>query len=65
MVANVDVRDCAFASLSVQALFLRGLNAANPVTDVTLANCRFPNSGANFYSNTNRINLINNQGGGL
>jgi polygalacturonase len=65
VVRNIDMRDCAFASLSVQALSLQGLSAASQVTDVTLSNCRFPNSGANFFSNTNRINLINNKGGGL
>ena len=65
VIHNIDIRDCAFAN-SHQAVFLQGLNSANRVTDVTIANCRFLNtSSANFFSNTNHISFINNKGGGL
>lgn len=59
VVRNIDVRDCAFASLSSQALYIRGLNSSNQITDVTIANCRFSNS-SKSVSNTTRVNLINN-----
>jgi polygalacturonase len=65
VVRNIDVRDCAFANVA-QAVFLQGLSSTQQVTDVTVANCRFPNtSTANSFSYTNRISFINNVGGGL
>jgi polygalacturonase len=65
VVCNIDIRDCAFSN-AVQAVYLRGYNTANPITDVTVANCRFlKTSSANSYSNTNRISFLNNKGGGF
>jgi polygalacturonase len=65
VIRNIDIRDCAFANVA-QAVYLQGLNSANRITDVTVANCRFLNtSQANSFSNTNRISFINNKGGGF
>ena len=65
VVRNIDVRDCAFANVA-QAIYLQGLSSANPITDVTVSNCRFLNtSTANSFSYTNRISFINNKGGGF
>jgi len=69
VIANIDIRDCAFAKFSglgSQAISIGGFSAAHPVTDVTIANCRFATaSSANSFSNTNRFYLINNKGGGF
>ena len=66
VIANIDIRDCAFASLTT-GLSIGGYNAAHPLTDVTVANCRFPANSFNSISGTTtaRINLINNKGGGF
>ena len=65
VIHNIDVRDCAFANVA-QAVNLTGLSSANPITDLTVANCRFLNtSQANSFSFTNRISFINNKGGGF
>ena len=63
VVRNIDIRDCAFAGFSggsSRAVFMQGLD------DVTVADCRFATAVlANSFSNTNRISLINNKGGGF
>ena len=65
VIRNIDIRDCAFA-IATQAVYLQGLSSANRITDVTIANCRFLNtSTTNAFSNTDRISLINNKGGGF
>jgi polygalacturonase len=69
VVRNLDIRDCAFAGFSggsSRAVFIQGLDTANRITDVTIANCRFATAAlANSFSNTNRISFINNKGGGF
>jgi len=66
-VGNIDIRDCVFAGISSQNISISGYDATHLITDVTIANCRFSSSPltANSFSYTNRINLINNKGGGL
>ena len=65
IIRNIDVRDCAFANVA-QAIYMQGQASANPISDVTVANCRFLNtSSANSFSDTNRISFINNKGGGF
>jgi polygalacturonase len=62
---NIDVRDCAFAS-APQAIYMLGQASTNPITDVTISNCRFLNtSSGNSFTYTNRISFINNKGGGF
>ena len=66
---NVDIRDCAFEKFTTpagfggisQAISVSGLSATYPITDVTIANCRFATNAStpNAYSFTNRIHLIN------
>ena len=69
VVRNIDIRDCAFAGFSgtsSRAVFIQGLDSTHQVTDVTIANCRFATATlANSFSNTNRMSLVNNQGGGF
>jgi hypothetical protein len=65
VIKNIDIRDCAFVSLSSRPIYMRGINSTFRVTDVNIVNCRFPDSAAaNFFQNTNNINRINNRGGG-
>ncbi len=65
LIRNIDIRDCVFNNVS-QAVSLSGQSGANPVSDVTIANCRFSNTTtANSYSSTNRITFLNNKGGGF
>ena len=63
IVRNIDIRDCAFGSTGT-AVSLQGWDAAHPISDVNIVNCRFGSGGSGFSSTTN-INLINNRGGGL
>jgi polygalacturonase len=64
VIRNIDIRDCVFAGLTSRNLDLEGNSTNYPITDVTIANCRFPNV-ASTWSNTNRITLLNNKGGGF
>jgi len=65
VIRNIDVRDCAFSN-AVQAVYLQGYDSAHPITDVSVANCRFlKTSSANSFTYTNRISFINNKGGGF
>ena len=63
LLRNIDIRDCAFAGLSTAGIFLQGINGSNQITDINIVNCRFGNP-TNSFSNTNRINLVNNRDGG-
>ena len=64
---NIDIRDCVFANISSQNVSISGYSAANPITDVTIANCRFSSSplSGNSFNYTNRFTLLNNKGGGF
>lgn len=61
IVRDIDIRDCQFEELLRQPIFIEGLSAAAPVTDVTIAHCRFPPAaGENFITNAVRIHLTGN-----
>lgn len=58
---NIDIRDCSFATLTRQPIFIEGWSAEAQITDVTIANCQFPSSAnANTITNAARINLTGN-----
>jgi polygalacturonase len=75
VIANLDIRDCTFAKFATPSpgstarpVSIAGFSAANPVTDVTIANCRFitnASTSPSSFSYTNRFHLINNKGGGF
>ncbi len=60
-VRNIDIRDCTFATLTRQPIFIEGWSPSAPITDVTIANCRFPDGAPpNTITNAARIRLIGN-----
>jgi polygalacturonase len=67
IVNNLDIRDCVFANISSQNVFIQGYSSTNPITNVTIANCRFSSNPliGNSFSYTNHIFLINNQNSNL
>jgi polygalacturonase len=63
---DIDIRDCTFAHLSKQPVLIEGFSDSVRITDVTIANCVFPEGGApGLITNASRIHLTGNQGGGL
>jgi polygalacturonase len=63
---DIDIRDCTFAHLSKQPVLIEGFSDSARITDVTIANCIFPNGGGpSLITNASRIHLTANQGGGL
>ena len=60
IVRDIDIRDCSFEKLTQQPNVIEGWSAAAQITDVTIANCRFPvGAAANTITNVARIHLIN------
>lgn len=61
VVRDIDIRDCTFQTLLKQAVFIEGV-ADTQITDVTIANCTFPDlKMPNTITNAARIRLINNK----
>jgi polygalacturonase len=59
---NIDIRDCAFANLTRQPIFIEGYDGKIKITDVTIANCVFQNpDGHNAITNASGIHLLNNR----
>jgi polygalacturonase len=59
IVRDIDIRDCKFEKLLRQPVFIEGLSDAAQITDVTIADCRFPaDTGENTITNAARIHLI-------
>jgi polygalacturonase len=63
-VRDIDIRDCIFAKLTKQPIFIEGWSPSAQVSDVTIANCVFKNVAQPELTITNaaRIHLLNNQG---
>jgi hypothetical protein len=40
---NIDIRDCTFANLTKQPIFIEGYDEKIKITGVTVANCTFQN----------------------
>lgn len=60
IIRNIDVRDSTFLKLTRQPIFIEGWSKEAPITDVTIANCAFPETrGGNTITNAARVNLIN------
>ena len=58
-VRNIDIRDCNFGTLTKQPIVIEGWSPAAEITDVTIANCRFPDdANANTITNAARINIF-------
>ena len=56
-IRNVQIRDVTFETLK-QSIFIEGLSDQDPLTDVTVANCRFPvTSKANSITHAVRVNV--------
>jgi hypothetical protein len=58
-VRDIDIRDCSFATLTKQPIVIEGWSPAARITDVTIANCRFPaNANSNTITNAARIHIV-------
>lgn len=66
-VQNIDIRDCTFANLTKQPIFIEGYDEKIKISDVTIANCVFEAAKEKGTTITNAVNihLINNSGAGL
>ena len=65
-IRDIDIRDCTFDHLSKQPVLIEGFSDSVRITDVTIASCRFPATGARtVITNASRIHWVANQGGGL
>jgi polygalacturonase len=66
-IKNIDIRDCTFANLTRQPVFIEGYSAAIKISGVTIANCSFAQVGKPGATITNAvdIHLLGNHGGGL
>ncbi|MGA2854013.1 MAG: glycoside hydrolase family 28 protein [Verrucomicrobiota bacterium] len=61
---NIDIRDCTFAKLTKQPIFIEGYDGKIKITDVTIANCAFQSAGdRNTITNASRIHLPDNRWG--
>jgi polygalacturonase len=62
IIRNIDVRDSRFLKLTRQPIFIEGWSKDMPITDVTIANCEFPETrSGNTITNAVRVNLIRSQ----
>jgi polygalacturonase len=66
-IKNIDIRDCSFANLTKQPIFIEGYSEALKIADVTIANCQFAQAKERGVTLTNAvdIHLVNNHGSGL
>ena len=61
---NIDIRDCTFANLTKQPIFIEGHDDKIKITDVTIANCVFQSDAdRNTITNAERIQLAGNRWG--
>jgi polygalacturonase len=62
-VRGIDIRDCSFDKLSKHPLYIEGLSAAAPVSDIIVSNCGFRGQeGQCVITNAIRIELTGNRG---
>ncbi len=65
-VARIDIRDCSFAELTKQPIFIEGFSDTARITDVTIANCTFEKAGAkSVMTNASRVSLPGTKGTGV
>jgi polygalacturonase len=63
---NIDIRDCTFAKLTKQPIFIEGYDDKIKITDVTVANCTFQSAAdRNTITNASGIHLLDNRWGVL
>ena len=61
---NIDIRDCTFARLTKQPIFIEGYNEKIKITGVTIAHCAFQSAGdRNTITNASNIHLLDNRWG--
>jgi polygalacturonase/alpha-beta hydrolase superfamily lysophospholipase len=61
---NIDIRDCTFASLTRQPIFIEGYDGKIKITGVTIANCTFQNAADQItITNASGIHLLDNHWG--
>jgi polygalacturonase len=61
---NIDIRDCTFAKLTRQPIFIEGYDPKIQITNVTIAGCVFQNpDGHNTITNASGIHLLDNRWG--
>ncbi len=58
IIRNIDVRDSTFLKLTRQPIFIEGWSEQMPITDVTIANCVFPETpSGNTITNAVRVTV--------
>ena len=63
VIRDIDIRDCVFKELTKRPIFIEGWSPSNPVTDVTIANCRFLRAAEESYvTNAARIHFLGCKG---
>lgn len=64
---DIDIRNCTFANLTKQPIFIEGYDNKIKIVDVTVADCVFEKAQTKGVTVTNAvdIHLINNSGAGL
>lgn len=67
LVHDIDIRDCSFAQLLKQPIYIEGWSPSAQITNVTIANCLFEKAAQPVVTITNavQIKLINNRGAAL
>jgi polygalacturonase len=56
---HIDIRNCTFGTLTKGPIFIEGYSAANPITDVTIADCVFESAKKScVINNADRIALL-------
>jgi polygalacturonase len=61
---NIDIRDCTFAKLTRQPIFIEGYDEKIQITGVTIANCTFQSAAdQNTITNASDIHLLDNHWG--
>ena len=63
IIQNIDIRNCTFDRLTKQPIIIEGFSDSVRVTDVTIANCVFPDTGIqSIITNASRVNFIGTHG---
>jgi len=62
-ISDIDIRDVTFEALIQQPLYIEGWSPVNEITDVSIADCHFPQTVRNSYvTNTARLFLTDDSG---
>jgi polygalacturonase len=57
VISNVDIRNTTFKDLTVRPVFIQGWSPSNPITDVSIVNCRFLQAREKSYV-TNATDIV-------